>query len=143
MIILVRLSVFFFFFQAEDGIRDATVTGVQTCALPILELVQTLESRGDLRDVEGIAFKDKAGVVIKNEDRPPIADLDSLHFPPYHFFNFGKYIRYSSPIMFKGKKAREMKSSNIMASRGCPFNCRYCSVTKYWRGQCRLRSVEN
>src|SRR5438128_12108925 len=26
---------FFFFFQAEDGIRDATVTGVQTCALPI------------------------------------------------------------------------------------------------------------
>src|SRR5688572_33456958 len=28
-------SVFFFFFQAEDGIRDLTVTGVQTCALPI------------------------------------------------------------------------------------------------------------
>src|SRR2546430_10187158 len=27
--------VFFFFFQAEDGIRDLTVTGVQTCALPI------------------------------------------------------------------------------------------------------------
>src|SRR6266542_2055841 len=26
---------FFFFFQAEDGIRDSTVTGVQTCALPI------------------------------------------------------------------------------------------------------------
>src|SRR5260364_133266 len=29
---------FFFFFQAEDGIRDDLVTGVQTCALPILEL---------------------------------------------------------------------------------------------------------
>src|SRR2546427_4163070 len=29
------LSFFFFFFQAEDGIRDLTVTGVQTCALPI------------------------------------------------------------------------------------------------------------
>src|SRR5207249_7450832 len=27
---------FFFFFQAEDGIRDRNVTGVQTCALPIL-----------------------------------------------------------------------------------------------------------
>src|SRR5437762_11368595 len=27
---------FFFFFQAEDGIRDTSVTGVQTCALPIL-----------------------------------------------------------------------------------------------------------
>src|SRR5207253_8487461 len=29
---------FFFFFQAEDGIRDGHVTGVQTCALPILVL---------------------------------------------------------------------------------------------------------
>src|SRR6476661_8908377 len=31
--------VFFFFFQAEDGIRDSSVTGVQTCALPILAAV--------------------------------------------------------------------------------------------------------
>src|SRR5437867_10373548 len=33
--ILVNFCFFFFFFQAEDGIRDRTVTGVQTCALPI------------------------------------------------------------------------------------------------------------
>src|SRR3989475_3809443 len=32
--IIISLA-FFFFFQAEDGIRDLTVTGVQTCALPI------------------------------------------------------------------------------------------------------------
>src|SRR5256885_7520339 len=36
--------VFFFFFQAEDGIRDYKVTGVQTCALPIFG-----------RDPQGIA----------------------------------------------------------------------------------------
>src|SRR5260221_9553010 len=30
------ILLFFFFFQAEDGIRDHCVTGVQTCALPIL-----------------------------------------------------------------------------------------------------------
>src|SRR5467141_4841022 len=30
------LCLIFFFFQAEDGIRDSSVTGVQTCALPIL-----------------------------------------------------------------------------------------------------------
>src|SRR5688572_31766505 len=30
-----HVLLFFFFFQAEDGIRDLTVTGVQTCALPI------------------------------------------------------------------------------------------------------------
>src|SRR3989337_3150818 len=35
----------FFFFQAEDGIRDATVTGVQTCALPI--------SKGGALDKQG------------------------------------------------------------------------------------------
>src|SRR5260370_32213676 len=33
--ILVGFFFFFFFFQAEDGIRDSSVTGVQTCALPI------------------------------------------------------------------------------------------------------------
>src|SRR2546430_11336649 len=32
------LFFFFFFFQAEDGIRDLTVTGVQTCALPIFRI---------------------------------------------------------------------------------------------------------
>src|SRR2546430_8197624 len=32
----------FFFFQAEDGIRDLTVTGVQTCALPISPLLLAL-----------------------------------------------------------------------------------------------------
>src|SRR5258706_8594999 len=43
---------FFFFFQAEDGIRDWSVTGVQTCALPIwpfwlaLAIMIKMESRG-------------------------------------------------------------------------------------------------
>src|SRR2546427_2776804 len=43
---------FFFFFQAEDGIRDLTVTGVQTCALPIsfrLHRIGALESGDPLR----------------------------------------------------------------------------------------------
>src|SRR5690349_24864264 len=34
------LVMYFFFFQAEDGIRDLYVTGVQTCALPISDLVR-------------------------------------------------------------------------------------------------------
>src|SRR3712207_4530621 len=33
----IEVKLFFFFFQAEDGIRDIGVTGVQTCALPILK----------------------------------------------------------------------------------------------------------
>ena len=40
MVIFVVL--FFFFFQAEDGIRDYKVTGVQTCALPISSVVEVV-----------------------------------------------------------------------------------------------------
>src|SRR2546427_9459413 len=36
----------FFFFQAEDGIRDLTVTGVQTCALPISMRSRISSSQG-------------------------------------------------------------------------------------------------
>src|SRR5688572_30877798 len=42
-----------FFFQAEDGIRDLTVTGVQTCALPILVLRGI---RGASRDKSTVIF---------------------------------------------------------------------------------------
>src|SRR5438105_12768521 len=40
---VIVLFIFFFFFQAEDGIRDPLVTGVQTCALPIYELAPHLD----------------------------------------------------------------------------------------------------
>src|SRR5207253_3097672 len=46
------MRIYFFFFQAEDGIRDGHVTGVQTCALPICRLAQRGRHRdgvGDLR----------------------------------------------------------------------------------------------
>src|SRR5205823_7739419 len=38
----------FFFFQAEDGIRDKLVTGVQTCALPIYKMAEHVLSYADL-----------------------------------------------------------------------------------------------
>src|SRR2546430_8761354 len=44
-----HLAVCFFFFQAEDGIRDSTVTGVQTCALPILSDGRAARRRGSRR----------------------------------------------------------------------------------------------
>src|SRR2546430_3220390 len=51
-IFILYLVIVFFFFQAEDGIRDLTVTGVQTCALPIsLALV-----RKDLHDFFGSKY---------------------------------------------------------------------------------------
>src|SRR5207245_3580108 len=60
---------FFFFFQAEDGIRDATVTGVQTCALPILHLHPTF----------GLGSDGSRGVVgIHTDDRDRLA-IDAAH----------------------------------------------------------------
>src|SRR5689334_24585471 len=43
---------YFFFFQAEDGIRDGTVTGVQTCALPILCDLCRCAARADAVNVD-------------------------------------------------------------------------------------------
>src|SRR5260221_13044543 len=49
---------FFFFFQAEDGIRDHCVTGVQTCALPISDFSL---ARAQSRNVfDGISWRDLA-----------------------------------------------------------------------------------
>src|SRR5215510_6520968 len=42
--------VFVFFFQAEDGIRDGHVTGVQTCALPISMTTRTADEEGYVTD---------------------------------------------------------------------------------------------
>src|SRR2546430_5617299 len=42
-----NLNIVYFFFQAEDGIRDLTVTGVQTCALPIYAGLRGLVQRVD------------------------------------------------------------------------------------------------
>src|SRR5438034_5177457 len=60
---------FFFFFQAEDGIRDHCVTGVQTCALPISQqaLIQ------ELREV--IADYDQEG---QETGDPHLQDSDAL-----------------------------------------------------------------
>src|SRR2546427_12274187 len=56
------LLVLFFFFQAEDGIRDLTVTGVQTCALPIT-LLAWME-RHAAATYGAVLAADRAGVAV-------------------------------------------------------------------------------
>src|SRR2546422_5132620 len=48
---------FFFFFQAEDGIRDVAVTGVQTCALPILGHPATVYDDGATVDRHWVSHR--------------------------------------------------------------------------------------
>src|ERR1039457_7327070 len=62
------------FFQAEDGIRDYKVTGVQTCALPIWALLEAGLLHGDCITVTG---KTMAENLAKLD--PPAPDGDVIH----------------------------------------------------------------
>src|SRR5688572_31340489 len=76
---------FFFFFQAEDGIRDLTVTGVQTCALPICTSGFARETGGyaflNTNDVRGAVdriWRDASSYYLLGVQNPPVqraADL--------------------------------------------------------------------
>src|SRR5207248_8839266 len=63
--------VFVFFFQAEDGIRDRTVTGVQTCALPIsaaiphFQRVRPLTTESQLNLVRAYFMAGKSAEALK------------------------------------------------------------------------------
>src|SRR5256885_5504450 len=62
-----------FFFQAEDGIRDYKVTGVQTCALPICE------QQGDVRDLAGgyFVFQIEFDALVGHSSDAASADADT------------------------------------------------------------------
>src|SRR5437016_13178601 len=66
------MKFFIFFFQAEDGIRDWSVTGVQTCALPILRLIE----RGFERF--GTALDESQRTLCRETDAAPVP-LHPLH----------------------------------------------------------------
>src|SRR5687768_17709053 len=61
-----------FFFQAEDGIRDVAVTGVQTCALPICGrdiATHAMEEGADATDVPGAERTCSTRVIIEHQPR--------------------------------------------------------------------------
>src|SRR2546427_8452961 len=69
----------FFFFQAEDGIRDLTVTGVQTCALPISAKAAPSKLHSKVREEGGVTLSDPAKsklgdvfVVLEPSAGPPV-----------------------------------------------------------------------
>src|SRR5690606_39689283 len=62
-------GLFFFFFQAEDGIRDFHVTGVQTCALPIFRVYDMLFD-GD-EDIRALPWSERRTRLERFLDRNP------------------------------------------------------------------------
>src|SRR2546430_5460324 len=65
----------FFFFQAEDGIRDLTVTGVQTCALPIFSSPRPSCCRRNLLQWSTCSFRCCTGPSENETSAPPILKL--------------------------------------------------------------------
>src|SRR5256886_13616599 len=144
MFVDVTLCVVFFFFQAEDGIRDLTVTGVQTCALPILSraatMVETLRAQypeqvvlvdaGDL--IEGNLFA--AYFAERDSQRPhPVVDaLNAMQYdaatPGNHEFDFGTAVlaratgdatyHYVSANIFEGASDTLVYPPHVVVTRG-------------------------
>src|SRR2546427_1854205 len=82
--LLIRLVGCFFFFQAEDGIRDLTVTGVQTCALPILVIVPVFERRAAGLYHNSAAVIDADGRVLGIYRKMHIPD-DPAYYEKFYF----------------------------------------------------------
>src|SRR5699024_12158522 len=73
---VVPLVVLFFFFQAEDGIRDRNVTGVQTCALPIYasEDAQMHSELLDIHTENSLKYMSSAETHMKTLEELPAED---------------------------------------------------------------------
>ena len=106
----------------------------------VLELLQVLESEGAwsterISHIAGIVFRDSGGSVKKTLVRPRIVDLDSLPFIPYESFPMARYdLRY--PILRRGPVFP------VYTSRGCPYNCSFCSSREIWYRKCFFMSAE-
>src|SRR2546429_1066807 len=92
----------FFFFQAEDGIRDVAVTGVQTCALPIS--ARQGGRRADAREVQHVpSGRDRQGEGVRGLQDRKSTRLNSSHgYISYAVFCLKKKNNhdYSSLISF-------------------------------------------
>lgn len=102
---------------------------------PRLTTSQLLDPQAYLLDpVQGISYQTADGIVHHNPARPPIADLDSLPWPAYHYFKMERYTNLQPAI----DAVEGARSFSILTSRGCPYRCTYCSqsiMPQKWRAR--------
>ncbi|MCP4678856.1 MAG: B12-binding domain-containing radical SAM protein [Deltaproteobacteria bacterium] len=79
----------------------------------------------DLSSVCGIWYRDKSsGVIVKNPPQDRISDLDTVPMPQYDMFAMDKYVHTHSSII---RSFNPTASMNVISSRGCPYQCTFCS----------------
>ena len=84
----------------------------------ILNIVDAFKNNEALNSVKGITYLDNNKNVIINDDAELIKNLDELPIPAYDLLDLSKF--YES--VFK-----RFPCATMITSRGCPFNCVYCS----------------
>ncbi len=118
----------------EQTIKNEEVDIVCTCEGEFV-LKDLLDKNLDCKNIRGIWYKNKKEVVIKNLNRELIENLDELPFPDFDDYDLGKYFLISNNHL------------PIMASRGCPYNCTYCSnhaIKKKLKGKyVRFRRIDS
>jgi len=101
--------------------------------LTFSELVATLENEDKkLHTVQGISFLSN-GKLVRTPSRPFIENLDSLPLPARHLVNMEDYRR---------TKLGSRDITPLITSRGCPYQCAFCSSSNFFGTKWRARSVE-
>ncbi|MAV88158.1 MAG: hypothetical protein CMM67_07920 [Rhodospirillaceae bacterium] len=73
--------------------------------------------------------------------RKALDDLDLLPLPAYDLINYQDY--FDSPHLYKSRSAIRKKSISMITSRGCPFNCSFCSIMHHMGKKYRYNSTEH
>lgn len=108
----------------------------------VLELLQAYEAGTDFSAVRGIAYLKRSRLdgrerveTIFTLERPLIKNLDGLPFPARQLLPNNSYIRF-------GKHKYGYSITTVMSTRGCPYQCEFCSNVIYG-GSYRERSATN
>ena len=117
--------------------RGADVIALGEGELTLEELVPHLREHGphDLGGVQGVAYRDSNGDIVRTEPRPMIADLDAQPFPDRAAIDQHEYVNI-------WRKHHGMGSVSLITARGCPFTCTWCSHSVFGYSH-RRRSPKN
>ena len=103
-----------------------------------LEICRIVRDGDPVRGLVGTTWRD-GKMIIREQSRPFIKDLDAIPFPARELYHMvGKQSGHSSRGF-----SNKLKSTEIFTSRGCPYNCTFCAITATFERTLRLRSPGN